>query len=257
MAIEDVLNQSAAKARRRFEIPVLIAALLVVPVIFIEEQADSVGWIRVAAVTNWLIWLAFAAEYVTVVWLSDRRWDYTRKAWLDVFIIISSFPLLPGLLASTRLVRLLRLGRVLRLLRLLRLVAVISRGVSATRTIFAKRGLGYIIIVSLLVAMGIGGVFAVLEGSALSDGVWWAIVTMTTVGYGDFFPTTLGGRIAAAVLMLLGIGLLAIITASVAAHFFEDDAEDADELAEHVAQLHKRLDAIEQLLRADKTTSDG
>lgn len=176
---------------------------------------------------NWLIWLAFTAEYMTVVWLTDRRLAYTRKAWLDVFIIVSSFPILPGLLASTRLLRLLRLGRVLRLLRLLRFVAVITRGVSATRTIFAKRGLGYIIIVTLLVALGIGGAFAIVEGAALSDGLWWAIVTITTVGCGDFFPVTVGGRIAAVVLMLLGIGLLAVITPSVAAYFLDQgDGED-------------------------------
>lgn len=256
MAIEDVLNEPAARARRRFEIPVLIAALLVVPVIFIEEQADSLALIQVAAVVNWLIWLAFTAEYMTVVWLTDRRWAYTRKAWLDVFIIVASFPMLPGLLASTRLLRLLRLGRVLRLLRLLRLAAVMTRGVSAARTIFAKRGLGYIVIVTLLVALGIGGAFAVVEGSALSDGLWWAIVTITTVGYGDVFPVTLGGRIAAAVLMLLGIGLLAVITASVAAYFFEQGDEDADQLADDLTRLHERLDVIEELLRNEKSTPE-
>ncbi len=126
LAIEDVLNPPAAAARRRFEIPVLVAALLVVPVIFIEEQATSQAWLNIAAGVNWLIWAAFAAEYLVVLALADRRWAYTRKAWLDVFIIVSSFPLLPGLLASTRLFRLLRLGRVLRLLRLFRLAAVVT-----------------------------------------------------------------------------------------------------------------------------------
>jgi len=249
LAIEDVLNPPAAAARRRFEIPVLVAALLVVPVIFIEEQATSQTWLNLAAGVNWLIWAAFTAEYLVVMVLTDRRLAYSRKAWLDVFIIVSSFPLLPGLLASTRLFRLLRLGRVLRLLRLFRLAAVVTRGASATRTIFNKRGLGYIVTLTLLITLGIGGVFAILEDSPLGDGLWWAIVTMTTVGYGDMFPTTSAGRIAAAILMLVGIGFLALITASVAAHFVDSDGEEGEsELAAEMSRLHSRLDTIEALL---------
>lgn len=259
MAIEDVLNPPAAAARRRFETPVLVAALLVVPVIFIEEQATSQAWLNVAAGVNWLIWAAFTAEYLVVVTLADRRLAYTRKAWLDVFIIVSSFPLLPGLLATTRLFRLLRLGRVLRLLRLFRLAAVVTRGASATRTIFKKRGLGYIVTLTLLITLGIGGVFAILEDSPLGDGLWWAIVTMTTVGYGDMFPTTPAGRMAAAVLMLVGIGFLALITAAVAAHFVESDSEEGEsELVAEMSRLHARLDTIEDLLSERAATQpDG
>lgn len=246
MAIEDVLNPRAAEARRRFEVPVLVAALLVVPVIFIEEQATSAAWLTTAGIVNWLIWAAFTAEYLVVVSLNDRRMAYTRKAWLDVFIIVSSFPLLPGVLAATRLLRLLRLARVFRLLRLLRLAAVITRGASATKTIFRKRGLGYIVVLTLLIAMGIGGAFAIMEGADLLDGLWWAIVTVTTVGYGDMFPITPAGRLAASILMLLGIGFVALITASVAAHFVEDD--DGPDLALELARLHERLDTMETLL---------
>jgi voltage-gated potassium channel len=248
MAVEDVLNSRAAEARRRFEVPVLVAALLVVPVIFIEEQATSAAWVTSAAVVNWLIWLAFTVEYLVVVFLNDRRMAYTRKAWLDVFIIVTSFPLLPGVMAATRLLRLLRLARVFRLLRLVRLAAVIARGGVAAKVIFRKRGLGYIVILTLLIAMGIGGAFALLEGSPLADGLWWAIVTVTTVGYGDMFPVTPAGRFAAALLMLLGIGFVALITASVAAHFVEDRNEGPD-LGKELARLHQRLDSMEALLQ--------
>jgi voltage-gated potassium channel len=250
MAVEDVLNSRAAEARRRFEVPVLVAALLVVPVIFIEEQATSAAWVTSAAVVNWLIWLAFTVEYLVVVFLNDRRMAYTRKAWLDVFIIVTSFPLLPGVMAATRLLRLLRLARVFRLLRLVRLAAVIARGGVAAKVIFRKRGLGYIVILTLLIAMGIGGAFALLEGSPLADGLWWAIVTVTTVGYGDMFPVTPAGRFAAALLMLLGIGFVALITASVAAHFVEDRNEGPD-LGKELARLHQRLDSMEALLQQD------
>lgn len=247
-SIESVLTQKAYRVRQHFEIPVLVAALAVVPVIFIEESSSSELLLGIASWANWLIWLIFLAEYVAVTYLTDRKLAYTRRAWLDVFIIVTSLPLLPGLLESTRLLRLARLGRVLRLLRMARLAAVITRGGAATRAIFRKRGLGYIIVLTILLAMGVGGAFAIFEDSPVQDAIWWAIVTMTTVGYGDMFPVTTAGRIAASVLMLVGIGLLAVITASVAAYFVEDDTAD-QATSEAIDRLSARLDDIEQLIR--------
>lgn len=224
----------------------MVAALLVVPVIFIEARAESVTLLTIADVGNWVIWLVFVAEYVTVVWLTDRKAAYTRKAWLDVFIIVTSFPLLT--LGATRLLRLTRLARVLRILRLVRLAAVMTRGGKAARAIFTKRGLGYIVVIAMLVLMGVAGAFAILEETPVADALWWALVTMTTVGYGDMFPVTAAGRISAAILMLLGIGLLAVVTASVAAHFVEGDDKDA-EIKESLDQLNARLDHLEELIR--------
>jgi voltage-gated potassium channel len=167
---------------------------------------------------------------------------------VGVFIVVSSLPVLPGVLESTRLLRLTRLGRVLRILRLARLVAVLTRGGAAARVIFRKRGLGYIVAITILVALGVGAVFAIFEDAPIGDGLWWAIVTMTTVGYGDVFPVTPAGRIAASVLMLLGIGFVAVITASVAAHFVEEEAES--ERANELDEVTERLDRLEALLRS-------
>jgi voltage-gated potassium channel len=237
------LNESASRAKRRFEAPVLIAALLVVPVIIIEEREPSEAWLQVANVANWAIWAAFFLEYVTVVSLAEDRWSYTKSAWLDVFIIVVSFPLLPALFAISRLLRLTRLSRVFRILRLVRLAAVLSRGGQTVRRLFRKRGLGYLLALTVLLAAGFAALFAIAEDAGLLDGLWWAIQTITTVGYGDTFPVTGLGRIAGIGLMVLGIGFVAILTAAVAAQFVE---EEETELTDAIQGLHDRLDRIEK-----------
>ncbi|MCY4621325.1 MAG: hypothetical protein OXD34_05755 [bacterium] len=93
---DHALSGRAAVARRWFEGPVLGAALLVIPVVFIEEYSTT-GWLLTAAViANWLIWAAFAAEFAVVISLAQNRAAYARKAWLDLLIIVVSFPLLPA-----------------------------------------------------------------------------------------------------------------------------------------------------------------
>lgn len=242
--IDDVLSGRAAVARQWFEAPVLGAALLVIPVVFIEEHSTT-GWLLTAAViANWLIWAAFATEFAVVISLAQNRAAYARKAWLDLLIIVVSFPLLPELLALSRLLRLVRLSR---LLRTLRLFPILVRGFTALGRLFKKRGLGYVTFVFLLVALTTGALFALFEGTSLVDGLWWTVVTLTTVGYGDLSPGTPGGRATAVVLMVTSIGVVSFITANIAAFFIEEDAEE-DDLADDVRSLHQRLDRIEELL---------
>jgi len=80
------------------------------------------------------------------------------------------------------------------------------------------------------------------------DGVWWAVVTVTTVGYGDLYPHTVAGRLIGILVMLLGVGFLAVLTATVASHFVRVD--DADSSAEILDTL-KRLEADVAELRAE------
>ncbi|MYB44187.1 MAG: two pore domain potassium channel family protein [Acidimicrobiia bacterium] len=241
--IDDVIGGRAAAARHRFEAPVLGAALLVIPVVFIEEYSTTAWLLTAAGVANWLIWAAFAAEFAVVVSLAQNRAAYAQKAWLDLVIIVISFPVLPELLALTRLSRLARLSR---LLRTLRVVPILVRGFNALGRLFKKRGFGYVTLVFLLVALTTGALFALFEETSLLDGLWWTVVTLTTVGYGDLSPATPGGRATAVVLMVTSIGVVSFITANIAAFFIEEDEDDNP--ADEVRSLHQRLDRIEELL---------
>ena len=236
-SVDDVLNQRAARVRQRFEIPVMIAALGVLPVVVAEQVAVG-GWATLLEVLNWLIWAAFAAEFAVVISLTDDRPAYARRAWLDLLVIVVSFPLLGELFALTRLVRLSRLVRVLRLLRLAVLAAVFARGLVRLRRLLRKRGLGYVTMVFVFIAVMTGGLFALFEGHSLIEGLWWTVVTLTTVGYGDFSPVTTGGRATAVVLMLTGIGVASFITANIAAFFVESDQES--DLTHRLRSLERR-----------------
>jgi len=243
------------KVSRFFEILVLFAALMVIPMVLIEEFGDSPEASRIAMIGNWMVWLIFVTEYLVMVWIVPDRWQYTRKAWLDIAIIVLTFPPLPGMLATLRLMRLARLARVLRLLRLVKLAAVLSRAGMAMRTLASKHGVGYLAALSILLTAGFGVLFFLAEPSAEhpADGLWWAFVTLTTVGYGDIYPTTLLGRVLAVILMVIGIGFVATLTGAIAAHFIEEEAEA--EILMALQKVQDRLDRIEAKLGSDPASS--
>jgi voltage-gated potassium channel len=170
----------------------------------------------------------------------DRgRW--LRSHPLEVAIVILTPPFLPASLQA------LRVFRALRLLRLVK-AAVIMRRLASTEGV---RDAAVLAVVTVLAG---GAAYAAVEkapdGHALSvwDGVWWAITTVTTVGYGDSYPTTTLGRCIAMVVMLVGIGFVAILTATVAERFMRGREAEAQraELHERLDEILRRLDSIEQ-----------
>jgi voltage-gated potassium channel len=89
----------------------------------------------------------------------------------------------------------------------------------------------------------------------IGDGLWWAIQTVTTVGYGDLVPTSASGRLVAALVMLVGIGLLTVITAAITSTFIESarrriEGTTTDALSAKLDQIGARLDAIEARLKS-------
>jgi voltage-gated potassium channel len=98
------------------------------------------------------------------------------------------------------------------------------------------------------------------EGYSTWDGVWWAVTTMTTVGYGDLYPHTTAGRLLAIVVMLVGIGFIAILTGAVAERFIArdvraieaevaDEAETVDAVLDELRAIRERLGNLESRLQ--------
>ena len=232
-------------------IPALIAAVLVVPAIVIDEKATSHGWRLAGEVINWATWSVFAAEVVVVLVFEHNPRQWFRHHWLEVAVGVLTPPVLPSALQGLRALRLLR---VLRLIAFARLA----------RTTLRLQGLRAAAFLALLAVLGGGASFSAAEGRHISlwDGIWWSMTTMTTVGYGDLYPHTTLGRLVAMAVMLVGIGFLATLTAALAERFVststarqaEEDLLTEIEVAEHellaeIQQIAQRLTELERMLR--------
>ncbi len=180
------------------------------------------------------IWAVFAVELIVLTVLAPSYRQLLREHWLDVLIVAAPF---------------LRPLRIARLLRLLRFVGIGGRAVQALGRIASRRGVQAYGAVTVVVVAVSGLLVYVFEDAhpdrnigSVTDGLWWALVTATTVGYGDHFPVSVEGRALAAVLMLVGIGMLSVVTANVAAFMVESDSES------EMVELRSQLDRIEALL---------
>jgi voltage-gated potassium channel len=210
--------------------------LATIPLTLLGEENPAAGWIQIA---DWAVWAVFLLEYVVMVAVSAERTRYVRRNPLNLAVILLSYPSLPAVFG------LIRLARLARFLRLLRLMSVTARAIEALRTIFWHRGVVLVAGVSVFLILAGGAGLTMLEPQTVKggfwDGVWWAIVTAATVGYGDIAPTTLAGRLIAVLLMLTGVGIVSTLAASITAYFL--GAGDAD-----LKEVGERLTRIEGLL---------
>jgi voltage-gated potassium channel len=220
--------------RRRTEWPITIAALLFLVVYAWSVLADLRGGLWEAAEwVMWAVWLVFVADYLVLLALAERRlhWFVTH---LPQFLVVA----LPML-------------RPLRLLRLLTLFTLLRRATGAW-----FRGRVTVYVVGSAVLLVLLASLAELEAErhaphsgirSFGDALWWSFETVTTVGYGDRTPVTGEGRLIAVGLMIAGIALLGVITATFASWLVQRVAE-VDRASEAATVAH--VEALAAEIRA-------
>lgn len=261
----DLSRSSASRASYNrltaaLEWPLALLALAVVPALILEDRASSATVRNAAFIVNWVVWLAFCGEFIAKLCVAPDRRRYIQNAWFNLTIIVLSPPfLVPDALQAVRGLRALRL---LRLLRLVRATAVATMGLRVTRRLLRHRSFHYVLVVAVTtVALGALGIYLVERGKTvqtIDDALWWAVVTVTTVGYGDVSPVTGEGRLIAVVLMFVGISVISVFTATVANFFFEEGHAKTDSrIEDRIDRMEAKLDRLLQLSEHARSNPDS
>lgn len=180
------------------------------------------------------ICVLFLYDFFSELYRADNKLKFLKWGWID---FISSIPVIPSF-------QLFRWGRAARLFRILRAIRSVRRLLNylyATRARAAFTSvLAACTVLIFASAITVLHVEADADGATIKnvgDAFWWAVVTITTVGYGDKVPTTLEGRLVALVLMTAGVGLFGVFTAFVASWFMEKKSEGERSIAELHAEI--------------------
>jgi voltage-gated potassium channel len=234
-----------------WQVSMLILCVYVILAMIAQEFFNLPEQISIALDRiDFAICILFLADFFLQFHRAENKLTYMKWGWID---LISSIPT----------IQILRWGRMFRIVRIIRIL----RGVRSTRLMFqimfTNRSHGtfasvaitcFILVIFSTISILICEKTPNSNIKTAGDALWWSFSTISTVGYGDYYPVTFEGRIIAAVLIMAGIALFGTFTAYVASWFFEATGEKEmaidQKTLEEIRSLKTKLDTIEKKLPA-------
>ncbi|SFL23112.1 voltage-gated potassium channel [Paenibacillus sp. 1_12] len=214
-----------SKIQLVYEIGMLVLALISISFIWVEENTSRI--------IDWIIWAIFVIDVCIRFFKAENKLEYIKKNPLDIIAIIP-------------LDSIFRLARLARVFRIIRIISMSAHFFNPVFKILHTNGLHKLITFTfVLVFISAIPVYLVEPGiTTYEDALWWSVVTTTTVGYGDMSPVTFLGRSVAVVLMIIGIGLISMITGTIATYFLSSEKKSAPSTVIFIKQELDRYDEL-------------
>src|ERR671917_323303 len=196
------MTEEQARRARLLDAPTVVVVLLVIPALILGFSEVG-GWLgTVSTILNWFIYGWFVFEFLCMLYLAPSDREYFKHNKLDLFVLLTTIPILPTPFQALWVLRLLRLIDVL--------PVILGRFGSITLVPYA-------IVLAFIAVFGGGMAFAHFESISIFDGIYWANTTVNTVGYGDVSAQTNEGKFLSMILQWTGNVVLALLIGGVGA----------------------------------------
>lgn len=220
---------------------IIICLLAIISVIFAIIDISN-GLSRELHMIDSIIYIIFVIDYITRLILSDDRKNFFSE---NIFDLISIIPLN----SAFRIFRTFKILKLTKLFKFIRFFSVSGRLLNTFKKFLDTNGFKYVLLLSSSLVIIGGFLISYFESMSFFDGIWWAFVTATTVGYGDLYPSTPIGRIIACVLMLSGIGLIGALTSTITSFFMQNSQNTiSNDKVQMVYTLYNQLNDAEKEL---------
>ena len=236
---------------RGLRVPMLVLGAIWVVLVVVELTR---GLSPVLEGFTYVIWGLFVLHFLLEFTIAPAKGRYLRRSWVTVLALLAP---------AFRLLTVFRVARAFTVMRgaqLVRVVGGANRGMRVLGRVMDRRGFGYVLLLTLLVAVAGGaGIFAFERGTpdtrfdSFGSSFWWAAMTLTTMG-ADYFPMSAAGRVLCLMLAIYGFAVFGYVTATVASYFVARDADtdgaeiagahQVAELRQELTALHRKLDAL-------------
>ena len=237
--------QNKWKLKEYYDTSIIILALISV-VLVILGFTDLIDLEKSPySIIDLVIWFVFLVDYIWRFSISKSKWSFIIN---NIFDLLAILPLnaIFTVFRLGRIFRLARLTKLVKLSRLLRIIGLTGKLEKKLKIFLRTNGLIYILYVNFFIVLVGSSILSVVEEKSFSDSVWWSLVTVTTVGYGDIVPSSLFGKWLAVLLMLVGIGTIGMLTSSLTNFFVKDESKTQINLD----KLYKEIENQRQLIES-------
>lgn len=181
------------------------------------------------------ILLVFTIDYFSRLFASHNKWEFFKHNIFDLLAILPFY----SVFSFFRFARVFRIMRLVRAFRFVRLIGFVGKVQKYSSKFLKTNGFIYLLWVSLAVLIISATLYSLAENVSWGESLWWAVATATTVGYGDISPHTPVGKIAAVMLMMVGIGIIGSLTSAMTTFF--TNRENGD----NSSKIYRKLEMIE------------